>query len=72
MRAALTQKFHEQHGQDRFANASVRAGDEKRLLHSPTSKRNHLKRAIKTIDEIGVVQLPCAARLNENYCEHHR
>jgi hypothetical protein len=37
--AALAQKSHQQRGQNRFADAGVRAGDEERLLHSPTSKR---------------------------------
>ena len=34
--AAPAQKFHEQRGQNRFADAGVRAGDEKRLLQLPT------------------------------------
>jgi hypothetical protein len=32
------------------------------LLHLPTSKRNHLNRAIKTVDALAVVRLFCAAR----------
>ena len=31
---------HVKRGQHGFADAGVRAGDEKRLLHAPTSKRN--------------------------------
>jgi hypothetical protein len=53
----------EQCCQPRFADAGIRAGDEKRgSLHSATSKRKCGQESIKTIDGIGAAHLTCAAR----------
>jgi hypothetical protein len=67
------QKTRKQRGQHRFANASARAGDEKRgSPHSAISKRKCGWESIKTVDGIRLIHLFCAARLTQMNCEHHR